>query len=163
MITIGIDPGLDGALTFLVGDKIDLSIKVPTYKVTIGKKTKTHLDEREITGIIKNYKNYDTKLTPRIYAYLEKVGAMPNQGVVSMFRFGEAWGIMKGILSGLHIKYELVRPQEWQKSMLNGRSEYEVCNELWPDQNWLASPRCRKPHDGMLDSALIAEWGRTHG
>jgi len=32
--------------------------------------------------------------------------------------------------------------------------------QLWPDETWLASPRCTKPHDGMIDAALIAEYAR---
>jgi len=29
-----------------------------------------------------------------------------------------------------------------------------------PDETWLASPRCTKPHDGLIDSALLGEYGR---
>jgi hypothetical protein len=33
-------------------------------------------------------------------------------------------------------------------------------NQLWPDNDWTATKRSRKPHDGMIDAALIAEAGR---
>jgi len=32
--------------------------------------------------------------------------------------------------------------------------------QLWPDEQWLATPRCKKAHDGMIDGALIAEYAR---
>lgn len=32
--------------------------------------------------------------------------------------------------------------------------------QLWPDETWLATPRCTKPHTGMIDAALIAEFAR---
>jgi len=53
------------------------------------------------------------------FAVIEKVGAMPGQGVVSMFTFGEANGIMLGWLEALHIPYGYVTPQKWQKEILD--------------------------------------------
>jgi len=32
--------------------------------------------------------------------------------------------------------------------------------ELWPDESWLPSERASVPHDGLIDAALIAEYGR---
>lgn len=32
--------------------------------------------------------------------------------------------------------------------------------ELWPDETWTATERSSKPHDGLIDAALIAEYGR---
>lgn len=34
--------------------------------------------------------------------------------------------------------------------------------QLWPGETFLASERCRVPHDGMIDAALIAEYGRIN-
>jgi hypothetical protein len=36
----------------------------------------------------------------------------------------------------------------------------KVANELWPSETWLPNERCRVPHDGMVDAALIAEYAR---
>lgn len=32
--------------------------------------------------------------------------------------------------------------------------------DLWPDEDWTATERAKIPHDGMIDAALIAEYGR---
>jgi hypothetical protein len=55
----------------------------------------------------------------------------------------------------------------WQKVMLPGCAKGDTkpaalarARQLWPAESWLASPRCSKPHDGMIDAALIAEYGR---
>ena len=79
-----------------------------------------------------------------------------------MFKFGSGWGLVRGILAGRQIPYVLVRPQEWQKVMLAGYpkgSEYLVASRRWPSHDFRASERCRKPHDGMVDAALIAAYG----
>jgi hypothetical protein len=32
--------------------------------------------------------------------------------------------------------------------------------ELWPDETFYATARCSTPHTGIVDAALIAEYGR---
>lgn len=96
-------------------------------------------------------------------AYVEHVGSMPGQGVTSMFNFGMGWGLVRGILAGLGIPYELVRPQAWKKVMLAGMpkdSEYHVASRLWPTVNWKPTARHKNFHDGWVDAALISEFGR---
>lgn len=36
----------------------------------------------------------------------------------------------------------------------------EKAQELEPEEKWLASPRCRVAHDGIVDAFLIAHYGR---
>ena len=35
-----------------------------------------------------------------------------------------------------------------------------VAKQIFPAETWLKSERCTKPHDGMIDAALLAEYGR---
>ena len=94
---------------------------------------------------------------------IEKVGAMPGQGVTSMFSFGQGYGLWRGIVVGLGLSYELVRPQAWQKEMLAGlprgkqtkESAVQKAKQLWPE-----IPINRKKDWGLADAALIAEWLR---
>lgn len=54
-------------------------------------------------------------------AVIEKVGAMPGQGVVSMFTFGEGYGALKSIVSStLRTDIVSVTPQTWKKIALAG-------------------------------------------
>ena len=98
-----------------------------------------------------------------IIAYIEKVGAMPKQGVSSTFKFGCGYGMIRGVLTGLGIPYQLVTPQAWKKEVLAGLPHDKAgaaqhCAARWPSVN-LILPRCRTIHDGMADAVCIAEYG----
>lgn len=166
MIIVGIDPGLDGGIAVM--GKIDVptdwlvwwerkrNILVPMPTVKDGKKRV--IDEGEVANLV--------GWGAGTLVVIEKVHAMPKQGVTSMFNFGLGYGLIRGICSGLGLRYQLVTPQAWQKVMLKGRgrdAKYEVAHELWPDVDFRATERCRKPHTGMVDAALICEWGRRTG
>ncbi len=154
MIYIGVDPGLKGGLFAMINDNLHRSV-MPTTMV----KNKQKLDERKIA---KWFEDFAFSLDS-IIVTIELVHAMPKQGGVSMFTFGMGYGIIQGICLGLEFPYQLVRPQEWQKEMLKGQpkgSEYLVASRLWPEIDWRATERSKKPHDGMVDAALICEYGR---
>jgi hypothetical protein len=65
-----------------------------------------------------------------------------------------------------------VLSQKWQKTfwskpkMPKGQkfntkaAALNVANQIFPGAQWLKSDRCTKPHDGMIDAALLAEYGR---
>ncbi|MFH1022109.1 MAG: Holliday junction endonuclease [Planctomycetota bacterium] len=147
---IGIDPGLDGGLAAITPEGLELAV-MPV--VAVG--PKREIDERALVEWIFWHRPGSI--------FIERVQAMPRQGVVSMFSFGTGWGLVRGICAGLSLPYELVRPQEWQKAMLEGQpkgSEYLVASRLWPNAEWRATERARNPHGGLVDAALIAEYGR---
>lgn len=101
--------------------------------------------------------------TNHIVCCLEKVGAMPGQGVVSMFSFGQSVGYIKGVLESFGIPYQEITPQKWKKEFgLNSEkaASSEVCNRLFPGISLLATERCKKPHDGMTEALLMAEYAR---
>ena len=150
MVFVGIDPGFDGGLAAIGPEGLELSV-MPVSKV--GKRKE--IDEQEIVSWLAGHRH--------AHVFIERVAARPGQGVVSMFSFGTGWGLVRGICAGMGVPYELVRPQEWQKVMLAGQpkgSEYLVASRLWPNTDWRASERARTPHGGMVDAALIAEFGR---
>lgn len=94
---------------------------------------------------------------------LEKVGAMPGQGVVSMFSFGKSVGYIKGVLESFRIPYQEITPQKWKREFgltSDKAASAEVCRKLFPDVCLLATPRCKKPHDGMAEALLMAEYAR---
>lgn len=94
------------------------------------------------------------------HAFVEAVNAHPDQGVVSMFNFGQAVGIVKGILAALSIRVTFVQPRVWKQVFrLNADKEgsRKRAGELFPraaDQ-W----RFKKDAD-RAEAALIAEFGR---
>ena len=151
MNIIGIDPGLKGGLFCIHPDSSTDMTVMPVVKT--GKKS--WIDEAVLL-------NWFTSHRPA-QVFVELVHSMPKQGVASMFTFGLGYGIARGICVGLGLSYELVTPQAWQRFMLAGHprgSEYLVASRLWPQVDWKRTPRCTTFHDGLVDAALIAEYGR---
>ena len=96
-------------------------------------------------------------------ACVEKVGAMPGQGVTSMFSFGKSAGFIEGVLTALGIPYQLVTPQRWKKEFTLHHSKEDsitVCKRLFPGVDLLPTRRCRKESDGMAEALLMAEYAR---
>lgn len=93
---------------------------------------------------------------------LERVHAMPNQGSVSMFSFGESYGWLRGVLEACEVSYQTVEPRKWKAEFgLNSdkNKSIEVAKQLFPSIQ-LIPPGCRKPHDGIAESAILAEYAR---
>lgn len=96
---------------------------------------------------------------------VEKVGAMPGQGVSGMFRFGQSLGYIIGALTALDISFQLVPPQTWKKefSLLHQdkNKSIETAQHLFPGVN-LIPKGCRKPSDGEAESLLLACYASRH-
>lgn len=148
-VIIGIDPGQQGGIAFLFPSDSSLFV----YQMP-----PVDSDWSWFRGLCGMHQPS---------AIVEKVHSMPKQGVASTFKFGTGYGFIRGMLIGLSVPTVLVTPQAWMKVMLAGESKQDkkaasiaVASRLWPDVSFLATDRCRKPHDGMCESALIAEYGR---
>lgn len=154
-IYIGIDNGINGAMTVMKDGKIIDKIIMPTILSTKNKK------EYDMQGIIKFLEKY-IKAT----VILEKAHAMPILGSVQAFNFGRGYGIMLGILSALKMSYTIVHPKTWQKSMFRDINHKDtkqasaiIAQRLFPNENFRATERSKKVHDGITDSALICYFG----
>lgn len=144
---VGIDPGLKGGIAILYRD--DLAV----HPMPLIDSNWTWL--REIC------RAYEPS------AFIEKVHSMPKQGVASTFKFGMGYGFLRGLLAGWSVPVNLVTPQAWQKTILAGENKDDkkaasvaVAQRMFPGVDFRASDRCRKPSDGMAESALIALYGR---
>lgn len=137
---IGIDPGKDGALAVIT----DEDVMVFPF------------DRKSYVNILGALKNGSR-------CCLEREGAMPGQGGVSMFSFGENFGFIQGVLEANAIPYELVTPKRWKKEFgitADKNGSVQVCMRLFPTVSLLKTDRCRKPHDGMAEALLMAEYAR---
>lgn len=161
---VGVDPGLSGGLTHALnkmdsGLSILSSIAMPVV-TDVKNKKKKQFCRREI-------KQFLEKASPQI-VIIEKVGAMPKQGVTSMFNFGYGAGLIEGICVGLGIPVIFVSPQAWQSKILadipktlSNKGSTIYCQRAFPDRDWRKNYRSRVLHDGMTDSACIAIYGLT--
>jgi crossover junction endodeoxyribonuclease RuvC len=156
MITIGIDPGISGAIAFLAPDGELLGVEDMPLVVE-GKKN--HVDGSAIRQLIEGYNPTDLWRLPfAFHAVIESVHAMPNQGVTSMFNFGRSFGTVIGVLNGLGVSVSQVRPQAWKKPLdLIGKDKdaaRQLAIDLYPE-----APLSRKKDGGRADAILI---GRHH-
>lgn len=153
MIIVGVDNGLDGGLAAISihsGELID-RIKMPTKKVG----NKREVDAYSV------YRWLSDLHSPYILAIEEPLAhAKSSQAVRSMaLSFGKLVGMAESRLQ----KLIRVPVREWQKAMLGKvpRGETKAfalakAMKLCPDENWLASERAKRPHDGIIDAYLIA-------
>ncbi len=155
---IGIDPGASGAIAAFNMETGHLSVMdMPVMEVMRGKTMKRELNAPLLAGIFSDL-DANFKITA---VFLEKVGAMPGQGVSSMFQFGRGVGMVEGVLAALAIPVYYVTPQQWQKSTgtRGGKDGSRLrAVELFPKYAPLFA---RKKDDGRADAALIAWHGAT--
>ena len=144
-IYVGVDPGKSGALAVLYpnGGIDTVPFNADEYA--------------EVLSYLADNADFD------VMCCVEKVGAMPGQGVVSMFNFGHNFGYIEGLLRAYSIPYQLVPPQTWKRefSLTSDKvKSIEVCKKLFPGANLLATERSRKPSDGIAEALLMAEYAR---
>ena len=140
MQIIGIDPGKNGGIAWM-GDK-------PPRNPCVEKLPESPYDLAEMLREIQR--------EGECHAYVEKVNASPQMGVVSAFTFGHGSGVIDGVLAALAIPVHFVRPQRWQKElecMTKGDKNVSKrkAQELFPSL---------KITHATADALLIAEFGR---
>jgi crossover junction endodeoxyribonuclease RuvC len=145
VLYIGIDPGADGAMA-VIDDLLDW---VDVHDYANGETLE-----------------YLKTLPKNSFVMLEKVSAMPKQGVVSMFKFGANFGTWIGRLEALAIPFDFVTPRKWQnviydsaprKGMDNKARSLERARRLFPCAAGLLT---RKKDHNRADALLIAEYCR---
>jgi len=99
--------------------------------------------------------------SPKItHAWIEKVHAMPGQGVTSMFSFGENFGKLQMALTASKTPFERVLPTKWQKQLPLRKRKKDEVDSAW--KRYLKSiaqelfPR-EKITLATADAILIAE------
>ena len=117
MITIGIDPGLTGALAML-GHKAEfLRVSdIPVMK-RLGPKAavKNQVNGAALEEILRGWtEDYDKN---EIVAFIETPIAFPGQHVATIAAAFLTAGIIEGVLSARHFAHQLVRPADWKKAM----------------------------------------------
>ena len=137
MVYIGIDPGKHGALAYIDDEEV---VVVP-FDAEVYRQILRSAGEK------------------RAVCCLERVGAMPGQGVTSMFSFGENYGYIRGLLEANEIPYQAVRPQDWKREFgitKDKSTSVAVCKRLFPKVSLLPTERSRKENDGLAEALLMA-------
>lgn len=141
---LGVDPGLSGAIAFLSPSYMDL-VKVDDMPVAGDAVNAAYLADRIM------------QMRPDA-AIIELVGAMPGQGVSSMFKFGRAFGTVIGIVQALDIPLHFVTPAKW-KAHYRIPKDKDAARALairyWPGK---AKDLSRKKDAGRAEAALLARY-----
>jgi len=150
----GIDPGINGGIAVLDGDKLLAVASLPV-------RARLHGSGQQIDGAaLKSWIMEHRQGNPCI-AFLEAVASRPGQGVRSTFNFGHSLGTIEGVLSALGIAYSLVSSSGWKKKAgLTGKDKSasrSLAMQLYPDY---ADRFRRVKDDGLAEAALIARFGQ---
>lgn len=151
MIIIGIDPGASGAVVIYdtVTDSFQY-ILMPTMEV--GKATRVN------GAAIAEFLHPVLQTKPKVF--IEKVGAMPKQGVTAMFSFGHSTGVVDGVCSALGLPITLITPQAWKKHCgLIGQDKdasRSRCVQLYPT---VVDLHKKGKGQAIADALLIAKYG----
>lgn len=151
MLLLGIDPGLSGAYALLDPDTWQLSVgDLPLIKTTTGKE---ELDLHTLATTLRPRDN------DRCIAILEKVSAMPKQGVSSMFRFGQTYGALQMLIIGHGYESHFPVPRVWKKHFhlgSDGNASRALAMQRFPAN---AGDFKLVKHHGRAEAALLALYG----
>ena len=142
---LGIDPGISGALAFFFPG-VPSRVCAEDVPVAAGEINAAGLAERI------------RKMAPDV-AIIERVAAMPGQGVSSTFKFGVAYGVVCGVLATLEIPCHRVSPSVWKKHFrltADKEAARALALRLFPAT---AEHFARKKDHGRAEAALIARYG----
>lgn len=150
---MGVDPGIRGGIAFLLNDPNrgtifkNLPPQLHCYDIpTVG----SEVDVEEVCRLIRQHE-------PKL-AVIERAGAMPSQGVSSTFKYGVAYGMLRGALTACNLPHHLVAPTQWKKRFALDRDKEKsraMALRLWPGTNFFG----RKLDHGRAEAALIAKYG----
>ena len=154
---LGIDPGEMGSFGFRFKSGKVVSYSMPGTDFEIN---------QFLNETIEAYLDHGEEK----YAFLEKVHAMPKQGVTSSFNFGGSYRAMKMLLVCNRIPFELVTPQAWQKNLQIPKRDKSketprdfkkrlmgIAMQLYPDQ--FVGLKTIESKLSISDSLLILEHG----
>lgn len=145
-LTLGVDPGQAGALALLTDDgSVELLADLPI----ISDRSLKWIDGSVLQSMLLN------AIAGRpCRAVIERVSALPRQGVASSFSFGVGFGSILSVLQTLQLPLEFVTPAAWKRAMGLSSEKRAALNKarlLFPD----ADLRLVK-HDGRAEALLIA-------
>lgn len=148
MLIAGVDPGKRGAVAivdehgyFVTGEVLELIPRLDTW-------LQVH---RGLGGL---------------HVFIEKAQAFRGQGISSAFNYAREYGFLLGLLTAGGFPVTQVPPATWTKVMHAGTATAATAKErsaqaaqrLFPEANFFVG-KSKKPHDGLVDAALIGAYG----
>lgn len=155
-LILAIDPGLEGAFALLAptGDVIAVEDLPVIEDASLS----------WIDGSVLTSRLFALRNGVATRAIVERVSAMPKQGVSSTFKFGVTFGSILGALRVLQIPIEFVTPVSWKRAIglppAAGRKDSAVKGEALDKARLLypEAPLHLQKHHGRAEALLIAHW-----
>jgi hypothetical protein len=159
MFLVGIDNGVTGGLCILpdmTGGSPVAMIPMPVQVTKKGREVDV-LAVREWLGAFGPWS--------MMRVIIEEPGGSKSASAAASM--AHSFGALRGAFAWGGIPVIRITPQRWQKDILGKCADTKAAaltkaRELWPSETWLASARCRVANDGLVDSALIAEFARRN-
>lgn len=151
MRIVGIDPGLSGALALVIDGRPTKVVDMPIMARGGAPKRQKLAAPLLVDEIV--------EMAPD-KVWVERVSAMPGQGVASTFSFGESCGTAIGICFALRIPVWYVTPQTWKRHARLIGAEKDASRTLAIERYpHMAPDLSRKRDHGRADAILIAIYG----
>ena len=151
MLIIGVDPGLTGAAGFL-RDGAYLAVEDMPVVLKGSGSVKHEVNPQGLKALIR------AKLLAgeAVVCALERVNAMPGQGVSSVFSLGDSFGCARSVLATAAFELTYTHPATWKKHF-KLTSDKELSRAL-ATRMFPAAPLHLKKHDGRAEALLLARW-----
>lgn len=151
MITIGIDPGLSGAIGVLRDGAYVAVLDMPIVAKGSGS-VKNEVDPAGLASLLREYAPADESVS----VVLERVNAMPGQGSSSIFSLGDSFGCARAVVAACRFELTHVTPVQWKKHFkLTSDKELgrALAVRMFPD-----APLNLKKHVDRAEALLMARW-----
>ena len=160
---IGIDIGKKGAIYVLNDDGTEHARHVMPM-------IKKELDYHKLNTILNEYDMFNGMVV------FEKLGVIFGSSKRTAFSMGHQAGSVEMCCISNNLIYTPVQAKKWQEEIFQGQTKiYKTGSKtkidtkamalvavkrLFPKANLLMSARSEKPHDGLVDAMLMAEYAR---
>lgn len=168
-IYVGIDIGKHGAIAVLEPE--DKIAKVSAFPMPM---IKDQVDYHELSDMIRDLRVANSC---GVHVVFEKLGVIFGSGKSTAFSMGHQAGAVEMACIAHTVSYTKVRAVDWQKQMFSGVSEIlktgttkkdtkamalVAIKRIFPTLELTFGVRAKKPHDGLVDAVLMAEYARRN-
>lgn len=160
---IGIDIGKHGAIAIINKDGSIVTHAMPLLSGDV-----------DIQGLIHILLRYTPANTHVVF---EKLGVIFGSSKQTAFSMGYQSGVVETACVAYALPYTKVRAVDWQKQMFQGVTTINkvgssakntkamalvAIQRIFPNVKLTATSRATKPHDGLIDALLMAEYARRN-
>ena len=166
---VGVDPGIRGGVSLIVGTSSDVviaqALPMPLTRVMVRKGASK--DRVSDDGLCKLLKDWDGSFHIDSI-FIEKQIVISGQGLTSNGVTMEGFGLIRGLCTGLGLPYQVVAAKTWQSFYEKDDSENELdikklsiiwAKKLFPEASLLRTKRSKTDSDGLSDALLIGYYG----